>query len=75
MRTNAVSKLSNLINLAGFTVKNLTEFIWLKGMYVSYEDVARYCRASTREYGKPEVWEMIDKFLDKYKIQWDGYDV
>lgn len=75
MRTNAVGRLGILINTAGLTIKDLTEYIWSEGIWVSYDTVKRYCRASTREYGKIEVWEAINKFLDKHKIQWDGSDI
>lgn len=75
MNTNAVGKLGQIINAAGFTIKELTEFIWNTGVWASYGTVKKYCRASTRKYGKSEVWEAIDKFLNKYEIQWDGSDI
>lgn len=75
MKTCAVGKLGKIINAAGFSVKELTEFIWNTGVWESYANITKYCRASNREYGKIEVWEAIDKFLNKYEIQWDGSDI
>lgn len=75
MRNHVVGKLGILIHNNGFTMKDLIEFIWLKGITIPYNTVRKYCIVSNRNYGQPEVWEIIDKFLDKYKIQWDGSDV
>ena len=75
MRNHVVGKLGILIHNNGFTMKDLTEFIWLKGITIPYNTVRKYCIVSNRNYGQPEVWEIIDKFLDKYKIQWDGSDI
>lgn len=58
----------HLLHERGYTVKDLTERLWKKGVFVGYETVKGYCRAWDRRYGKPEVWEKIDECLKEMEV-------
>ena len=52
----------------GFTVRDLTERLWAKGVIIHHETVKGYCRAWSREYGKPEIWEKIFECLREMEV-------
>lgn len=72
MRTNSVGKLGKALNAAGFTIMDLTEWLCGHGISISSGTVGKYCRASSRDYARAEVWEALDRFMLENKIEWDG---
>lgn len=66
-----VGVITNLLKSHGYSVRTLTEKLWTeKGLNVSYDTVAAYCRASDESYGKPEVWLAIKEYLSDMKVEW-----
>ena len=53
------------ISRLGITRKSFIEKVMLTGVCASYSWIDKHCRSWSRDYGSPEVWEVIDRVLEE----------
>ena len=58
----------HLLHAKGYTIGDLAEKMWSKGVMLTYVSILNYCQAWDRRYGKPEVWNKIDECLKEMEV-------
>lgn len=58
----------HLLYKKGYTIGDLAEKMWSKGVMLTYVSILNYCQAWDRRYGKPEVWEKIEECLKEMEV-------
>ena len=56
----------------GMTHKEFVYMVMQTGVCASYSYIDKHCRALDRSYGRSDVWEAIDKILDKMEVKQYG---